>query len=243
MNHKGNVQFGDTTITYVVVRSQRRKKTIQTQVSLENVRVLAPADTSDREVEQLIRKQARWILDRREVLKNRPAPKQFISGETMPYLGVEVQITVNTDQFSRPSVRFDNGRFLFDAPPGFSTEERRELIRNAFIEWYRERAAEYLPERVEYWLPFVACNTEPRILIRDQRRRWASCARDGTLRFNWQAMMLDPELIDYLMVHELTHLIAMNHSSHFWDLVSFVIPDVKDRRQRLRQAERRLPLW
>ena len=243
MNHKGNVQFGDTTITYVVVRSQRRKKTIQTQVSLENVRVLAPADTSDREVEQLIRKQARWILDRREVLKNRPAPKQFISGETMPYLGVEVQITVSTDQFSRPWVRFDNGRFLFDAPPGFSEEERRELIRNSFIEWYRERAAEYLPERVEYWLPFVACNTEPRILIRDQRRRWASCARDGTLRFNWQAMMLDPELIDYLVVHELTHLIAMNHSSHFWDLVSFVIPDIKDRRQRLRQAERRLPLW
>ncbi len=243
MKNKSSIRHRDTTITYEVVRSERRKKTIQTQVSLDKVRVLAPAGTSDHELEELIRKQAGWILDRREVLKSRPASKQFISGETMPYLGRDVELIVSTDHFLRPWIRFEDGRFLFDAPPDLNGEKRRELIRNGFVAWYREQAAEYLPDRVEHWLPFVGCNTEPRTLIRDQRRRWASCARDGTLRFNWRVMMLQPDLIDYLVVHELTHLIVMGHSAFFWELVSFVIPDAENRRQCLRKTERLLPLW
>ncbi len=243
MSKKGHIQFGDTTITYEVTRSERRKKTISTMVSLDKVRVLAPTHTSDRELEDLIRKQAPRILDRREELKRRPAPKKFVTGETLPYLGRDVHMNVNTDQFLRPWVRFDNGHFWIDAPPDRGEEQRRELIHKAFVEWYRHQAADYLPERVENWIPRVGCNTEPRILIRDQRRRWASCARDGTLRFNWRVMMLQPDLIDYLVVHELTHLIVMDHSAFFWERVFFVIPDAEDRRQCLRKTERLLPLW
>ncbi len=242
MSNKSRIQFGDTTITYEVTRSERRKKTISTMVSLDRVRVLAPTHTSDGELEDLIRKQAPRILDRRKKLKRRPAPKKFLTGETLPYLGLDVPLTVDTYQSLRPWVRYDQGRFLVDAPPGLGEDAHRELIRITFMEWYRARAAEYLSERVEYWRPLAGNGIENRILIGDQRRRWASCASDGTLRFNWRIMMLDPSLIDYLVVHELTHLIVMNHSALFWDLVSDFIPDVKDRRQRLRKTECLLPL-
>ena len=81
-----------------------------------------------------------------------------------------------------------------------------------------------------------------RVLVRDQRQRWGSCAPDGTLRFNWRATMLPPALIEYVVVHELAHLTHRNHSTDFWGLVSEAMPDAQQRRQRLREAGRTLPL-
>lgn len=241
MNNHGSIQYDGATITYEVIRSERRKKTIQTKVSPDRVRVLAPAHSSDQELEELVQKQAPWILKKRLVLASRPAPKRFVTGETMPYLGKDFHLVVDTDSFIRPWIRFNDGRFLFDAPSGMDEGERRELISNAFREWYRQRAEEYLPEQVAYWLPFAAGHRETRILIRDQKRRWASCSSDGTLRFNWRVMMLQPELIDYLVVHELTHLTVMNHSSAFWESMSFLMPDAKERSKRLNQTSLSLP--
>lgn len=241
MNNHGSIQHGDTTITYEVVRSPRRHKTIQTHVSLDAVRVLAPADASDRELERLVGEQAEWILGRRKVLRTRPAPKRYVTGETMPYLGRDHELIVNTDRYLWPWIRLEEDRFLFDAPPGLDGRGRRKMIRRAFVKWYWAEAEEYLPDRVGDWLPLVADHASPRVLIRDQRSRWASCAYDETLRFNWRTMMLEPDLIEYLVVHELAHIRVRNHSRRFWDLVSFFIPDVAERRRRLREVERILP--
>ena len=79
-------------------------------------------------------------------------------------------------------------------------------------------------------------------MIGDQRSRWASCAADGTLRFSWRVMTLEPDLIDYIVVHELAHLSVRNHSPAFWAVVAQVMPDAKARRARLRAATRTLPL-
>lgn len=242
MNDHGSIQFHDTTITYEVVRSARRHKTFQTQVSLDNVRVLAPAVASDLEVEHLVRNQARWILERRKILSQRPAPRRFVTGEAMPYLGRDYELVVDTDRFLRPWIRFDEDCFLFDAPPRMDDHKRRELIRKAFVDWYWQQAEEDLPAWVDDWLPFVAPHAQPRVLVRNQQRRWASCAYDRTLRFNWRTMMLEPDLIDYLVVHELAHVTVRNHSKQFWDLVAYHLPDVKERRRRLREVERLLPL-
>ena len=91
--------------------------------------------------------------------------------------------------------------------------------------WYRGRAAERLPNVVERWWPQLGRGEVSQILIRDQRKRWGSCAPDGTLRFNWRAMMLEQALIEYVVVHELAHLTHRNHSTDFWGLVSKAMPD------------------
>ena len=80
---------------------------------------------------------------------------------------------------------------------------RYERIRRAVVSWYRGWATERLPEIVERWWPRLGRGEMSRILVRDQRQRWGSCAPDGTLRFNWRAMMLRPALIEYVIVHEL----------------------------------------
>lgn len=108
--------------------------------------------------------------------------------------------------------------------------------------WYRGRAGERLPACVARWQPRLGRGPAPRVLIRDQRQRWGSCAPDGTLRFNWRAVMLEPSLIDYIVVHELAHLTVRNHSPEFWRIVSSAMPDAQHRRRRLREAGRSLPL-
>ena len=80
------------------------------------------------------------------------------------------------------------------------------------------------------------------MLIRDQQQRWGSCVPDGTLRFNWRVAMLQPELAEYVVVHELAHLKVSSHSAEYWALVSSLLPDAQERRRRLREAGKMLPL-
>ncbi len=243
MTELDSVRFGDTTIEYRVRRSSRRRKTVQISLDGGRVHVAAPAAVPDSELRAMVLKRAAWILSHipdQEALAT--ARTLFVSGETLPYLGRNVRMTVRSENPRAPKVRFDHWRFIVSAPRELAGDERRGRIRAAFIEWYRERALERLEAGVERWWPKLGRGERQRILIRNQRRRWGSCAADGTLRFNWRAMMLRPALIEYIVVHELAHLTVMNHSPDFWKLVAGALPDVQLRRRQLREAERGLPL-
>lgn len=242
MSERGSVRFGNTTIGYEVRRSKRRRKTVQITMDGGGVQVAAPMTTPGDELRAIVRSRAPWILSHasNEVLET--APKRFVSGETLPYLGRNVRMIVDTGEAHLPEVRFDHWRFRVAVPEGLEGEERQQRIRRAIVGWYRGRADERLPNLVKRWWPRLGQGERSRVLIRDQRQRWGSCAPDGTLRFNWRAMMLPPALIEYIVVHELAHLTHRNHSTDFWNLVAEALPDAQQRRQRLREAGRTLPL-
>ena len=242
MTERDRVRFGDTTIEYEVRRSVRRRKTVQITVDGGGVQVAAPMRTPDGELRAIVRKRAPWILSHASGAVLKAAPKRFVSGETLPYLGRNVRMIVESADVRSSEVRFDHWRFRVAVPQGLDDRERYESIRRAIITWYRDRAAERLAASVNLWWPRLGQGEKSRILIRDQRQRWGSCAPDGTLRFNWRTMMLEPALIEYIIVHELAHLTVKNHSTDFWGLVSKVMPDAQRRRQRLREAGRTLPL-
>ena len=290
--------------------------------------MVAPSVTPRSEVRAIVAKRAAWVLARLaeasgvvgtaggrtgpipggglggatgtfgSVSSPVPAPRRFVSGETLPYLGRNVRLIVepSVSGARSPEVRFDHWRFRIAVPPnlgdGFSTGggvggvgtgiggagtgdgggvdgvgagvgndgvgdgfgagigadgagdggERRERIRRAVVAWYRGRAEERLPACVARWQPRLGRGAVPRVLIRDQRQRWGSCAPDGTLRFNWRAVMLEPSLIDYIVVHELAHLSVRSHSPEFWRIMTAAMPDAQHRRRRLREAGRSLPL-
>ena len=242
MNGQNSIRFGDTTIDYEVRRSKRRKKTVQITVDGSGVQVAAPMATPDSELRAIVRKRAPWILRQASQSILEATPKRFVSGETLPYLGRNVRLHVETANVGRPNVRFDHWLFRVAVPETLSSEDRYQSIRRAAVQWYRGRATERLSETVERWWPRLGRGEKSRVLIRDQRQRWGSCAPDGTLRFNWRAVMLKPSLIEYVVVHELAHLTHRNHSANFWDLMSKAMPDAKQRRQQLRDEGRRLPL-
>ena len=89
-----------------------------------------------------------------------------------------------------------------------------------------DRALEYIPERVAYFAGQMGV-TYGRITIRNQKTRWGSCSSKGNLNFNCLLMLAPPEVIDYVVVHELCHRKEMNHSKAFWEEVARVMPDYK----------------
>lgn len=242
MTERGRVRFGNTDIDYTVRRSPRRHKTIQISVVGGEVVVAAPMRTSEDELHEIVRKRAPWIMRHASEEANRPAPKRFVSGETLPYLGRSVVMVIESTDDSKATVRFDHWRFRIAVPETIEKDHRLEAIREATIRWYRARAAERLSELVQSWWPRLGKGNPSDVLIRDQRQRWGSCAPDGTLRFNWRAMMLKPALIEYVVAHELAHLTHQNHAKEFWNLLASVMPDAQQRRRDLREAGRVLPL-
>ena len=240
---RDSVRVDGTVIEYEVRRSTRRKKTVEMSVVDGVLRVTAPSNLSDAELRKIVRKHGKQIIDKAANAPPPPEPISFVSGEALPYLGRTIPMNVDTADVRSPEVRFDcSGGFQIVVPPDLSNSVRSERIRAAVVQWYRERADEHLRDSVERWWPQLGTAVKSRLLIRDQRRRWGSCSADGTLRFNWRTVMLEPPLIEYIVVHELAHLKVRNHSSDFWDVVSRAVPDVKLRRKRLKEVERTLPL-
>lgn len=100
---------------------------------------------------------------------------------------------------------------------------------------HKERARKLVEQKLVYWNQFYKY-TYGRVSIRNQRTRWGSCSRKGNLNFHYKILFLPEELVDYLIVHELCHLRAFDHSQRFWSLVSKTIPDYQKRRRALKQS-------
>ena len=117
-------------------------------------------------------------------------------------------------------------------PKELSIREHNQL--KALEKRYRKAAAEYIPGRVAYFSQFTG-GTYDKVVIRDQKTRWGSCSSNKTLSFNYRLMLAPPQILDYVVVHELCHLTHMNHSADFWALVESVLPDYRERRKWLKE--------
>ena len=236
-SERGSVEQGGTAIEYQVVRSARRRRTLELTVDGEGVRVAAPLRTPRREIEDFVRGRAPWILKHRPTVK---PPTTYASGEAMPFLGVSLPLFV-TERGTRTATVT---RGLFDlyvaVPTRFEGARRTRAIENALAKWYAERAQEAIEASVTRWTAITG-RLPSRVLVRNQRQRWGSCAPDGTLRFNWRLIMLEAALLDYVVVHELVHLEVPNHGPDFWAAVGRLIPDHTMRRKRMREASANLP--
>jgi len=106
---------------------------------------------------------------------------------------------------------------------------------------YRNQARKIFNDRVVYFHRLTGGNYTS-ITIRDQKSRWGSCSTRGTLSFNYRLIFAPPEILDYVVVHELCHLTHMNHSKEFWNMVESILPDYKTRKLWLREHESELTL-
>ena len=121
-------------------------------------------------------------------------------------------------------VRLKAGARIMAERPAYTDEERAEG---------RKRAAEIIEARCRYYAPVMGVSYGT-VTIREQKTRWGSCSVKGNLNFNWKLVLMPPEILDYVVVHELAHRIQMNHSAAFWAEVGKILPDYRERRQWLK---------
>ncbi len=227
-------RFGNTKITYKVVRSDKRKTVGLAVDPKEGVIVTAPDGVEEEELKTVVKDRAGWILEKMELLREIKEPaltKEFMSGEKLQYLGRRYMLKIDEADIDNPDVTLKYGKFFITIPK--DTSERRKTVRNALLEWYYDHALDKLKERVKRYADKVG--VEPNsVKVKHQQKRWGSCTKDKDLLFNWRIIMAPMSIVDYVVVHELCHLKEKNHTDAFWRSVKSVIPDHEERKEWLR---------
>ncbi len=208
-----------------IIRSKR--KTIALQIT-DNATLIvkAPFEVSEETIRRVVIKHSKWIEEKKkEILSKDPkfTKKEFVSGEGFLYLGKSYKLHI-VNQQDIP-LKFDNGFFLL--------RDYQPLAKDLFIKWYKERAYEKISERVKLYAQkrgFIY----NKVSITKAEKRWGSCSSSGNLNFSWRLIMAPLPVIDYVVVHELVHLIEKSHGKAFWDKVKVLMPDYEKHREWLK---------
>lgn len=226
----------DGRVRYELRRTPRRR-TIAIAVEPDRrVIVLAPRCAPTETVSSLVSRRFKWIRrqwERLEALPPAPPPRQWVAGETHRYLGRQYRLAIHKSRYS--DVKLRGAHFVISLP----SPRDRGAIQALMDQWYRVRAEALLRARVAValnattWLD-VGC---PRIVVRELRRHWASTSPTGRVTFNVELVKVPLPCVDYVVAHELVHLMVPNHSPAFWRMLGRVMPDWKRWRERLAKVE------
>ena len=218
-----------TKLEYQIVRSPKRKKLT---ISVERDRAVivhAPQEASEEEVRRVVDAKRQWILKKiRHPQKYQdrlhPPGKEVVNGESAPYLGRDYRIEVT--ETASDEVEFSN-RFLV---PLAHQAKRREVLRD----WYIARAKEKIVARAERHARELGVEFRAAKIV-DNRFRWGSCTVNDNVSFNWRLIKAPMFVIDYVIVHELAHLIEANHTSRFWSIVRAHTPTMEKAKSWLKE--------
>lgn len=202
-------------LEYQIVYSNR--KTISITVERDrSVVVCAPNGVSTEKIKEIVESKKLWLFEKiNHTQKYPPQPvrKEFVTGETIMYLGRYYRLEITGEE--RPGVYFQN-RFYISR---HHQTQAAQLLR----EWYIARAREKLPPKIHYFAEALGV-TYNQILVSDLKYRWASCTPKNNLNFNWRILKAPLFVIDYLIVHELAHLLESNHTPQFWNIIAVQVP-------------------
>jgi predicted metal-dependent hydrolase len=212
-------------ITFELRRSPRRK-TLGITIDRGGELILnAPVNMPLAQIEPATRQKLVWLytkLAEKDVFPQPPA-KEFVSGESLWYLGRNYRLVVVDAAPHVPALRLSEGRFLL------RRDERSRALEH-FVKWYIRRGQPWLQRHVDLFAGRVGAAPQA-VEIRDLGFRWGSAGKGTILYFHWRTLLLPPRIIDYLVVHELVHLLEPHHGTSFWQRVERVLPDFAARQQ------------
>jgi len=220
---------------YEVIRRPRRK-TVEICVKPDQtVQVAIPKRFPLAKVDALVRGKADWIqrkLSRYRDIQGQYQPKQYVSGETFTCLGHDYRLKVLEGIETPASLK--QGVLRVRVPHALSPEQRSLSVAKSLEAWFRAQAQLYLTERTAWHAARIQV-VPASVGIKSYRSRWGSCYADGRIYFNWRIIMAPPSIVDYVLVHELCHLVHHNHSPDYWRLVESIMPEYRDARVWLKQ--------
>jgi predicted metal-dependent hydrolase len=228
--------YGATTIAYELRYSRRKTLGIQVRPDT-SVRVTAPLGAGLAAIEEVLHRKAPWIVRKQaEVAAHKPTAllRRYVAGETHLYLGK--QYCLQLDQGPAGTVTLDGDRLRVQAPNPADSQAVGALLER----WYRLQAQTVFAEALAAAGPCVQSLgiVPPAFLrIRRMKTRWGSCTTRGDITLNLRLIQVDRALIEYVLVHELCHLLQHNHSPAYYKLLDRALPDWRARKKRLNAAK------
>jgi predicted metal-dependent hydrolase len=235
------VQYGTTTIPYTIRRSTRRATVALAVDPQAGVVLTAPAATPVARLDAVVKEKARWILGhlrRRDDLQPAVPSRDYVGGETYMYLGRQYRLRIVESEHHVGPLRLKDGWLVLPAPRLVTDGHRADYVRAALLDWYTLLAHRQLRRRTTTW----AAKEElpmPRVAIAKHEKSWARCSA-GTIRYNWRIVQAPGSLIDYVVAHEICHLVHEHHGRAFWAMLGRLMPDYEARKNRLREVGPRL---
>ncbi len=192
--------------------------------------VTAPHQAKFNEIEKFVSEKKIWIyqkLAKKKTLNREKPRREFVNGQGFLYLGKSYRLKL-IDNGKMKSARSPNVTVLRLWHGYFElAESEKANARNHFISWYRKQLKEQLKARIPRYDKRIGVTVKDTRIL-DLGHRWASCGRNGVINFNWRSVMAPVWVLDYILVHEMVHLIERGHTDRFWRLVSRVIPDYEE---------------
>jgi predicted metal-dependent hydrolase len=227
------ITIGEQTIAYRVRRSARARRLALRVGADIGVEVVLPDRSPGGDVERFLLRHVRWIIRHQQ---NLARWKTLGDGTRLTVLGRDVTLRFEPCDGHRAVASLQGPSLTVRC-----REFDQELVRTLVLRVLTRVAREAIPRRVAAIDAGHSCGPAA-VTIRNQRTRWGSCSRKGTLSFNWRLVLLPPFVMDYLIVHELAHLKEMSHSPRYWSRVGRMDPCGREAARWLRVNGRTLPL-
>lgn len=207
-----------------------KKRTRIAKIKIGNdfkVRIIVPMDYSKQMIEDLIRRKNSWIENTINRMKSKSKNVVLLQNEILLF-GEKYVFELN-DEIENKILTYNEKKKIVS---NLNLPERRSLL----VNWYKHLAKKYITVKALELAEKHNFRFE-RIFIRDQKTKWGTCSERKNISFNWRLIMCPEFVIDYLIIHELSHLKEMNHSKKFWEEVAKIIPDYKRAKKWLLEYE------
>lgn len=214
-------------VAYALKRSPRRS--IGFSVGAEGLAVSAPKGVTLAEIDQALQRKALWILRKLQETRTRQqhldaARVDWCDGAVFPFRGESLRLVLD------PLAR--GASLRRDAPPGAAClhlplapdRATPAQIEQAAQAWLQQQARQVFTDRLDHFAPQLGV-VWTQLGLSSAATRWGSARADGAIRLNWRLLHFRPPVLDYVVVHELSHLRVMDHSARFWAVVASVMPD------------------
>ena len=203
-----------------------------------NILVISPKGVGIDRLKEVVRSKGKWILNKINEFEDVICVEkkaEFKNGEFLMYLGKEYPIEILMDNTLKyPKIKFEADSFKIT-----TNILDEEIIREAMTTWYKCQCRDIILKRIEIYKKKVGKKYR-NMKVKDQKNKWGSCSSKGDMLFNWKLIMAPIEVIDYVVVHEMSHLVHMNHSKEFWGFVSNILSDYENQKLWLRNNGMRL---
>lgn len=207
----------------------KKRKTISIKIGKEFIiEVIAPLGINEYTIEQVLKKEEKWIIKKIKKLK------EVENFNGYYYLGELYYLKIKEVKSLYFKLELDSNKFMVYINSGILKEKREVIIKDNLEKFYKEQAVKVLKERTDYYSNILKVAPKS-IVVKNQKTLWGSCSSKGNINYNYKIVMAPLKILDYIVVHELCHLVHMNHSKDFWHLVESIIPDFKERRNWLKE--------